>query len=540
MTTRRRKKRQISVLPILSLAMILAAVGIFVFELIGFSQLEDRLAADIQVAGIDVGGLNQEEAKVRWEQVYSQPVILYYGDSPIELQPNTIDFRPNSATMLANALAAGSGGSDFWLRFLNYLTGQELVSTSADIELLADYQETLLRAMLEDVALRYDRQPGLPGYDVPTLTVYSGNPGSTLDIPEAMRRIDEALRSPDDREVQLPIGDSATSRPNIDTLQQLIVDYLDTQGFIYDGSDTVASIYIQDLQTGEEINLLGDVAFSAASTMKTAIMVDYFRTLNVSPSQDEAWLMANSLLCSNNGSSNLLMRLIGNDDILAGVASVTNTAQYIGARNTYIAAPYVEGVAGEQFGATAAPATEPNPNFDTGADPFNQTTAEDMGSMFNMIYDCAEYGSGLMTAYPNGEFNQQECQQMLELMSANDLLRLLQAGLPPETRISHKNGWLTSMVGDAGVVYPPNGREYIISVFLWEAGEFQDFNRLWPLLEGISRASWNYFSPDDALLTARTDIPPTAQECEGNYLPPSPEQVNLNDINAWRNTSGGF
>jgi hypothetical protein len=90
------------------------------------------------------------------------------------------------------------------------------------------------------------------------------------------------------------------------------------------------------------------------------------------------------------------------------------------------------------------------------------------------------------------------------------------------------------MVGDAGIVYSPNGRNYVISVFLWEQTEFQDFERLWPLVEGISRASWNYFNPENPLLVPRDDLPFTAQECEGNYLPPSMDLVNLNDIDAWK------
>jgi len=36
----------------------------------------------------------------------------------------------------------------------------------------------------------------------------------------------------------------------------------------------------------------------------------------------------------------------------------------------------------------------------------------------------------------------------LELMSANDLGRLLQGGIPAGTRISHKNGWLEDVHGD--------------------------------------------------------------------------------------------
>jgi hypothetical protein len=288
-----------------------------------------------------------------------------------------------------------------------------------------------------------------------------------------------------------------------------------------------------DLISGEEINILGDVAYSAASTINVPIMIDFYRTLAFEPSQEEAWLLANSLLCSNNSSSNLIMQIIGINDIFAGIQSVTETAQYIGAKNTYITAPFYLGVEGQQLGAIAAPATNPNPNYNTNPDPYKQTTSEDMGTLFNLIYDCAEFGSGLTTTYPDGEITQRECRQMLELMSANNLERLLQGGVPVDARISHKNGWIFDTVGDSGVVYSPNGSDYVISVYLWEEAEFQDYEKLWPLVEEISRATWNYFNPENALIEQR-DLPPTAQECEGNYLPPSPELVNLDDIDSWK------
>ena len=62
-------------------------------------------------------------------------------------------------------------------------------------------------------------------------------------------------------------------------------------------------------------------------------------------------------------------------------------------------------------------------------------------------------------------------------------------------------------------------------MFLWERSEFQDYRKLWGLVEEVSRAAWNYFNPDAPLLQKREGIPLTAQECEGNYLPPGPEYV---------------
>ena len=534
--TKRRRRQRFPVLAALSSFMLLGAVGLFIYELVTFSQQQDRLPAGVTVAGVDVGEMLPGEAVSTWERALSGPVTLWYGESPILLDPTSIGFRSNNNLMLAEAGSANSGGINNWARFFNRLIGQEDRST-VNVELTATYQQNLLEQFLQEISLRYDRQPGEAGFDIETLTVRPGPGGRQLDLRRAMPMIDEALRSPTNRTVNLPLIDTGESSIGISTLENMIVDYLDSQGFIYDGQTTVASIYIMDLQTGEEINLNGDVAFSAASSIKVPILIDYYRTLNLAPTDEEAFLMANSLLCSNNSSSNLIMQIIGGgNDIFRGLTSVTDTAQYLGARNTFITAPFVLGVEGQQLGSVPPPPTSPNPNFNTQPDPYNQTTAEDLGTLFGMIYDCAYYGSGLMAAYPDGEFTQNECRQMLELMSGNDLLRLLQGGIPPDIRISHKNGWLDTMHGDAGIVFPPNGRNYIIAIFVWEDTDFFSFTRAWPLIEGVSRATWNYFSPDDPLLSARTDLPPGgAAACDGpdGFLPPF-GQVNLNDIDAWR------
>lgn len=533
----RRRQRGFPVLFTISFLMVIASSGVLLFELVSFSQREQQLPSGITVAEINVSGLSKRDAVARWESAYAQSVTLYYsdenGDHPIVVSPDQFGWRISSDPMLADALASGETGGGFWQRFVNYLLGNE-GNLSRDIPLLATYQENVLEAFLIDIAARYDNPSGLPGSDVQTLTTFPGESGYSIDIEAAMIAVDAALRDPNNRVINLPIDNITNNRPSIDTLRDLIIDYLDSQGFIYDGQTTVASIFILDLLTGEEINILGDVAYSAASTIKVPIMIDFYRTLSFEPSQEEAWLLANSLLCSNNSSSNLIMQIIGQNDLFTGIGSVTDTAQYVGAKNTYISAPFFLGVEGQQLGSITAPQTSPNPNFNTNPDPFNQTTAEDMGTLFNLIYDCAEYGSGLIASYPEGQITQRECRQMLELTSANNLERLLQGGLPHNIRISHKNGWIFDTVGDTGVVYSPNGRDYVISVYLWEEVEFQDYEKLWPLVEEISRATWNFFNPENAQLELRSDIPVSAQACEGNYLPPSPAQVNLNDIDSWK------
>ena len=533
----RRQRGSLSLLFSISLLLLLAASAVLVYELVAFSRREELLPSGITVAGINVSGLSGRDAVARWESAYAEPLILVYrdirGEHPIRLHPDQVGWRISSDPMLADASASGEADGGFWRRFLDYLLGNER-TVSRDIPLLAAYQDYALGTYLEDLALRYDNPPGVPGYDFQTLTVFQGDSGYALNIAAAKVEIDTALRSPDSRTVFLPIELVANELPTLTTLRDLLIDFLDSEGFIYDGQFTIASIFVLDLLTGDEINLLGDVAYSAASTIKVPIMIEYFRALNTQPSQDEAWLLANSLLCSNNASSNLLMEIIGGGDVFAGIQSVTLTSQYAGARNTFITAPFYLGVEGQQLGSIQAPDTNPNSTFVTGADAYNQTTAEDMGTLFSLLYDCAEFASGLAASYPQGQISQQECRQMLELTSANDLERLLQGGIPPNARLSHKNGWIFDTVGDAGIIYSPNGRDYVISVYLWEETEFQDYEKLWPLVEEISRATWNYFNPENALLVPRENLPATAVECEGNYLPPGPSFVDLSDINGWK------
>lgn len=531
----RRRARRLPIIPLFSWLFILAALGLLMLELIRFSQQAERFSNEVIVAGVPVGGLSAVEAANRIEQAYAQPVTLWYADSPIQLDPASIGFRTNREAMLAEARAGGASEVAFWQRFFNYLAGSN-AETQVSVGLVADYQEAVLRQIVTDIAARYDRPPGDGNYDVQTLTFRPGDPGYIMDTQRALPLIDQALRDPLNRQVVLPVESTSGRNTNINALRELIIAYLDSEGFVYDGQSTVASVFIMDLETGEEVNLLSDVAMSAASTVKLSILIDYFRYLLFAPSDDEAFLMAQSLLCSNNSSSNLLMQVIGGgidtpNSLANGIADVTNTARFVGARNSYISAPLYLGE-GQQLFSIPAPTTAPNASFNTGADPYNQTTTEDLGTLFSMIYDCANYGSGLIAAYPDGSFTQQECRQMLELMSANDLERLLQGGIPPEARIAHKNGWLENVHGDAGIVFPPNGHDYVIAVFVWENTEFFSYTRAWPLIEGISRAAWNYFSPEAPLIAPRVDLPDQAVECL-NFAPPYGE-VNLDDINSWR------
>src|SRR5688572_20636981 len=102
----KRRNRRLPIIPIFSVLLLAAATGMFTYQLIRFTQQSEQLASDVTVAGVSVGGLSPAQAISRWEQAYAQPVVLYYADSPILLDPAALGFRPNSETMYAQARSA--------------------------------------------------------------------------------------------------------------------------------------------------------------------------------------------------------------------------------------------------------------------------------------------------------------------------------------------------------------------------------------------------------------------------------------------------
>jgi beta-lactamase class A len=354
-----------------------------------------------------------------------------------------------------------------------------------------------------------------------------------------------ALLDPDpaNRRVTLPLLAAEAQGRNINDLHEMILRLAANMGFAYNGPNTLLSVYVMDLQTGDEVRILSDVPHSAVSVIKIPIMINLFRK-ELIVSQDEAFLLAESILCSNNSASNFLIQVVGLGDAMQsqmgdGLNQISCAAQKLGAEHTFINAPLWVGDSAYEFSATVCQSSAPaNRSYDTRPDQFSQTTAEDMGRLLVGIYDCARSASGLMAVYPD-DINQAECQQMINLLSGNRIDRLIELGVPPGTRVAHKNGWAFETSADAAIVFSPGG-DYVLSVFNWEVNS--DNNTVptilsWEVIEEISRATYNYFNPGAPLLQRRTPINPlTAIDCV-SYR--SPDDVNLNDINANRLDANG-
>ena len=103
-----------------------------------------------------------------------------------------------------------------------------------------------------------------------------------------------------------------------------------------------------------------------------------------------------------------------------------------------------------------------------------------------------------MAAFP-GEITQSECQQMITLLSRNDINQMIQAGLPYGTQFAHKHGWaveaadgLMHTIGDAGIAYTPGGN-FLMAIFVNDPVQ-AIFDQVNELVVTLGKAAYNFFN----------------------------------------------
>jgi beta-lactamase class A len=485
------RRRGPDLLRIFSLALLLLAIGLTFLELVAFSRQRARLPLGMVIAGVSVGGLDRTEASERLLQVYGSPVELHYGDQVFWLSPAAAGFSADVESMLAAAELVRTGGS-FWAEFWNYLWDRP--GRVDEIPLRAEISASQMEAALRDIAARYDSPPTavqpIPG----TSNFRPGRAGEVLDLGRAEELLSAVMRQPTDRRLNLPVVEGEAPRASLGTLATLLKQNIDVAGF-----DGLAVIYMQDLRSGEEL-LVGryrnaefqldpDIAFTAASTIKIAIMIAFYRAFDEPlDAEAERWLRE-MITQSGNDPADWLMERI---DPVFGPIRVTDTLRELGYENTFMAgyfhldAPLLRDY--------VTPANS-RPDLSTEPDRYNQTTASDIGMLLGDLHACGEGGGALLAAFP-GEITVDECRKMLDLLAQNKIGVLIEAGVPDGTRVAHKHGWTDSPLtwaADAGIVYSPAG-DYVLTMYLWN-----DRQMIWEptsaLMADLSRSVYNYFNP---------------------------------------------
>jgi hypothetical protein len=269
--------------------------------------------------------------------VYSQTVTLSYRNEILTLSPQEVDFKLDEAATLQVMSDARTEVGTGARGFLYYLSQRK--PPPHEIPAVATLSEEKLRAFLTRVTERYDMAPTSAAPLIEEMRFVAGQPGTELDISASVSPIATALRSVTKREASLVVKTVPPVPPRLKLLQDLLEAYLNRR---FNGQ---AGVFIKDLQTGEEIGINEDAAFSGLGLLKLPLLAETYRRLDGLP--DAPTLQVISQTASNESSNlpaNTLLQRIGDGDAYTGADKLNASLRYLGLVNTFIAVPYDQDV----------------------------------------------------------------------------------------------------------------------------------------------------------------------------------------------------
>lgn len=215
--------------------------------------------------------------------------------------------------------------------------------------------------------------------------------------------------------------------------------------------DLNPAVYAWDVETGNYLDINADKAFSAASIVKIPILIQLFKSIEAKQlSLDDEMELTDYYKASGSGSlqykgsggkytlDTLAQMMIQSSDNSAtnmlmsaygGKPDINRALRSWGMKKTYVE-NWLPDLRGD-----------------------NTTSAREMSTMLYNIDN-------------NAFLTLNSREKIIDYMSHVENNRLIQAGLAPEAIFVHKTGDIGTMLGDAGIVYAPNGKRYIITILV--------------------------------------------------------------------------
>jgi hypothetical protein len=331
-----------------------------------------------------------------------------------------------------------------------------------------------------------------------------GKPGARFDVDKATRQVEAALQAG----TLTPITFQADPVPPPPAAPDLLIPPLEARLAKFDG---VSSLLVKNLDTGATVyDSNNDYVLSGMSVVKIGIMIEVYRHFKgaVDPqTHQELMDMLGSSSC--NPCANRLLAIVGDGSAAAGAQRVTATMRRLGLANFRLCGPFrvVEdwrdrgqivlatnlGLSSDARDWLMAAGT---PRYDGCV----HATPREMADLLDSIYQCTKSQGKLSKTEP-ATFTPQVCQDMIDIMAANDLRNMLGAGIPAEAKLAHKHGFAGYDVpwgdtrAEVGIVVSPEAT-YLVSFYLWEDSPWIDFGIVQPLYRDISNLLYNYFNPN--------------------------------------------
>lgn len=251
-----------------------------------------------------------------------------------------------------------------------------------------------------------------------------------------------------------------------------------------------AGLVFQELQGGAMVQINADSVFHAASTMKIPVLIEYFRAVEDGRLRaDQDLLLVNEFKSIVDGSPYTLSADGDSDSALYARMGqrvpIRDLAERMITRSSNLATNVlIELLGAARIDSTAASlgagpmrvlrGVEDSKAFQAGLN--NTTSARDLAALLTAI----ETGQAASAA---------SCRQMVEILARQEFNSEIPAGLPPGTRVAHKTGWITGVLHDAALVYPPGRRPYVLVVLTSGIREREVAREL---IADLSRMVWDF------------------------------------------------
>ncbi len=250
------------------------------------------------------------------------------------------------------------------------------------------------------------------------------------------------------------------------------------------GAETVG-VAVYDLQSKRTLLINDKVSLHAASTMKVPVMMELFRQAAAKQINLDATIpVKNEFASIVDGSSYQLNASDDSDDFMYQQISKPMTIRILIermiVRSSNLATNLLIEKAGaanvmklmRQLGANdiqVRRGVEDTKAFRAGLN--NTTTAYDLMLLLRAIAE-------------QKVANARGCAEMLAILQKQEFNEGIPAGLPTGTRVAHKTGSITKIYHDAGIVYVPKRKPYVIVVL---TRGFAEEKRAHQLVAEISR-----------------------------------------------------
>ncbi len=254
------------------------------------------------------------------------------------------------------------------------------------------------------------------------------------------------------------------------------------------GAETVA-VAFQDLQTGRELLLNERVSFHAASTMKVPVMLEVYRQARAGRLRlDERLPVKNEFKSIADGSAYSVAPEDDSEATLYGKVGATETVRELVRLMVTESSNLATNILIERvtparvmdlcrrLGARdmrVLRGVEDGKAFARGLN--NTTTARDL--------------LALLRANAEGRaVSARASREVADVLAAQKFNEGIPAGLPKGLRVAHKTGSITAIEHDAGIIYPPGRRPYVLVVLV---RGIRDRARAHRLIADISRAVYD-------------------------------------------------